>query len=153
MSGRPALLDVNVLIALFDPDHIHHEPAHDWFADHESDGWATCPITENGLIRVLGHPAYGAVPLRTADLIKRLRKFCSGRHHRFWTDSFSVLDESLFAAHLLAGHRQLTDVYLVALAKKNNGLLATFDRTIPMGAVVGATRATLSVIGAAGEDK
>jgi predicted nucleic acid-binding protein len=64
-----------------------------------------------------------------------------------------VLDESLFTPNLLAGHRQLADVYLVALAKRNNGQLATFDRAIPVGAVVGATRATLSVIGATGDDK
>ena len=65
---RPALLDVNVLVALFDPDHVHHDLAHDWFADHRSRGWATCPITENGVIRVLANPAYGSPVTGTAEI-------------------------------------------------------------------------------------
>jgi predicted nucleic acid-binding protein len=63
---RPALLDVNFLVALFDPDHIHHDAAHDWFADERAHGWATCPLTENGLVRVVTNAAYGAAPIRAA---------------------------------------------------------------------------------------
>lgn len=73
--SHPALLDVNLLVALFDPDHVHHEVAHDWFSDHRADGWATCPVTENGCIRVLGNPKYVATPLRAAELVDRLRQF------------------------------------------------------------------------------
>ena len=58
--SQVALLDVNLLVALFDPDHIHHDLAHDWFEDHHRSGWATCPVTENGFVRVLANPAYGA---------------------------------------------------------------------------------------------
>jgi len=141
-----ALLDVNVLVALFDPDHVHHELAHDWFADHRANGWATCPVTENGFVRVLANPAYGAAAIRVGDLTARLRKFCKSGGHRFWPDQVSVTDESVFRTALLSGHRQLTDVYLLGLALKNGGRLATFDRTIPVGAVVGARPDTLAVI-------
>ena len=145
---RPALLDVNVLVALFHPDHVHHEVAHDWFADNRPHGWATCPITENGCLRVLaalvrdGDPAES----RPTSLAARLRQFCASGHHQFWPDSVSLRDERVVDAALIGGHRQLTDVYLLALATKMGGRLATFDRTIPMAAVAGATREALAII-------
>lgn len=144
--SRTALLDVNVLVALFDPDHVHHELAHDWFADHRADGWATCPITENGFLRVLGNPSYGAAVARPAELVERLRRFCSSGHHTFWAESVSLRDEKMFNPSLIRGHRQLTDVYLLGLAVKMKGRLATLDRAIPLGAVVGATRDNLGVV-------
>ena len=146
--SRPALLDVNVLVALFSPDHVHHELAHDWFADHGTAGWATCPLTENAFVRVLSSPASGAPGLRAAELMERLQRFCASTHHVFWPDAVSLLDPTLFNPRLVSGHRQITDIYLLGLAKKMTGTLATFDRTIPLGAVVGATRAALSVIAA-----
>jgi hypothetical protein len=144
-----ALLDVNVLVALFRPEHIHHELAHDWFADHHHYGWATCPLTENGFVRVLSAPNKDAPPLRAAELVERLRTFCKSPNHVFWPASPSICDASLFNQAFVRGHRQLTDVYLLGLAKKMNGTLATFDRAIPLASVVGATRSTLSVISAA----
>jgi toxin-antitoxin system PIN domain toxin len=146
--SRVALLDVNLLVALFDPDHIHHDLAHDWFEDHHRDGWATCEVTENGFVRVLANPVYGATVTRPQDLIARLARFCSTRHHVFWADTLSLTDK-IFNPSMIRGHRQVTDVYLLGLAKKRGGCLATFDRTIPLGAVVGATRSTLAVISAA----
>ena len=146
--GRPALLDVNVLIALFDPEHVHHELAHDWFSDNRRDWWATCPVTENGFLRVLSNPAYGSVLHRLPDLMVRLRTFCGDPHHRFWPDAVSLRDARLFDPGLIRGHRQLTDIYLLGLARKMEGCLVTFDRTIPLGAVVGADAATLVVVGA-----
>lgn len=143
--NRPALLDVNVLVALFSPDHIHHEIAHDWFADHRARGWATCPLTENGFVRVLSSPSVGSV-LRPADLLARLRKFTADNGHVFWPDAVSLADTTLFDPAFVRGHRQITDVYLLGLAKKMGGLLATFDRTVPLGAVAGATRHHLAVI-------
>jgi uncharacterized protein len=140
-----ALLDVNVLVALFDPDHVHHEVAHDWFADNASDGWATCPLTENGFVRVLSNPAYGAVVSRTSDLVDRLRRFCKGPQYQFWTDDISLRDETLFDPSFLMG-RQLTDIYLLGLARKHRGRLATFDRSIPLKAVVGARRELLEIV-------
>jgi toxin-antitoxin system PIN domain toxin len=143
--SRVALLDVNLLVALFDPDHIHHTLAHDWFADHRSAGWATCATTENGFVRVLANPHYGA-GTRAADLITRLRRFCSSGGHIFWRDAVSIRDDRLFRPSLIRGHRQLTEVYLLGLAVKQGGCLATFDRTILSSAVIGATKQSLAVI-------
>ena len=143
---RPALLDVNVLIALFDPDHVHHEIAHDWFSDNRTAGWATCPVTENGFLRVLSNPAYRSASHRLPDLTAGLRTFCGDPQHQFWADAVSLRDATLFASALFAGHRQLTDVYLLGLAKKKGGCLVTFDRTIPVKAVIGADGETLAVV-------
>jgi len=143
-----ALLDINLLVALFDPDHIHHDLAHDWFEDHHEHGWATCAVTQNGFVRVLANPAYGATTTRPQELIARLAQFCATRHHVFWTDAVSLADKRVFNPSMIRGHRQVTDVYLLGLAKKMGGCLATFDRTIPIGAVAGATRSTLAVVSA-----
>ena len=142
--SSPFLLDVNVLIALFEPSHVHHEPAHDWFADNAADGWATCPVTETGFVRVLANPAVGASH-RAAMLVEQLRKFCAGPKHHFWDDVVSLTDPAVFDLSA-ATHRNLTDIYLLGLATKKGGRLATFDRSIPLNAVKGARRATLLVI-------
>lgn len=141
---RPALLDVNVLVALFDPDHLHHEGAHEWFAEHRAAGWATCPLTENGVVRVLSNPAYSPIAERPASLASRLRAFCDSGGHRFWPDDASLRDETLFT--LETGHRQLTDAYLLGLAVRHAGRLATFDRGITLRAVRGARPEHLAVI-------
>jgi uncharacterized protein len=151
VSGT-ALLDVNVMVALFDPDHVHHDLAHDWFADCRADGWATCPLTENGLVRVLSNPNYGGAALRPAAVAGYLRRFCASGHHEFWDDAVSLRDQTLFNLAFAAGHRQLTDVYLLGLATRKGGRLATFDRTIPVKAVVGARGDTLAVIDLAAPD-
>ena len=143
---RVALLDVNVLVALFDPDHVHHEVAHEWFAGTGRAGWATCPLTEAGFLRVLSNPAYGGTVIRASDLAGRLRRFCGSGGHVFWPDEVSLLDESVFDLSRSAGHRQLTDIYLLGLAHARGGCLATLDRAIPIRAVRGATAASLAVI-------
>lgn len=145
MTG-PALLDVNVLVALFDPDHVHHDIAHDWFADNRARGWATCEATETGFVRVVSNPSYGSPISRPVDLVARLRALCQLEGHRFWGDGVSLRDASLFDCSRAASHRQLTDVYLLGLAHRHGGTLATFDRSIPLGAVVGAARDRLEVI-------
>jgi toxin-antitoxin system PIN domain toxin len=144
--SRPALLDVNLLVALFDPDHVHHEPAHRWFGDHRSSGWATCPLTENGVVRILSNPAYSPSAERPAEIARRLGSFRASGHHVFWPDDVSVCDTRVFS--LTVGHRQLTDVYLLGLAVAHRGLLATFDRSIPLRAVRGARPDDLVVIDA-----
>ena len=149
---RTALLDVNLLVALFDADHVHHELAHDWFADNKSEGWATCPVTENGLVRVLANPKYGSPMSAIPAMLERLEKFRVSGHHEFWTDVVSLTDSTLFTPSFVRGYRQLTDVYLLGLAHKKGGRLATFDRSIPLAAVTGAGRNTLEIIGPAGED-
>jgi toxin-antitoxin system PIN domain toxin len=143
-----ALLDVNVLVALFDPDHVHHEAAHRWFAPNRGAGWATCPLTENGLVRILANPAYLEAPGGAAGILKRLDTFCASGGHVFWEDAISLRDERLFRRTRALTHRQITDVYLLGLAKKKGGRLATFDAKIPLTAVVGAAEDHLEVIGA-----
>jgi toxin-antitoxin system PIN domain toxin len=143
--SRPVLLDANILVALFEADHVHHELAHDWFADNRSRGWATCPLTENALIRVLSNPRYGSNAERAGALALRLRAFCASEGHRFWDCSLSLRDHTVFDLSF-ATHRLLTDVYLLGLAHANGGTLATFDQTIPVKAVVGAPPDVLEVI-------
>ncbi len=147
--SRVALLDVNLLVALFDADHVHHDLAHDWFADQRRAGWATCAVTENGFVRVLSNPGYGAAPNRPLDVIQRLRQFCASGDHAYWTDAVSLREEKVFNAALIRGHQQVTDIYLLGLAAKMKGTLATFDRTIPLAAVRSASRDALTIISSA----
>jgi uncharacterized protein len=142
-----ALLDVNVLVALFDPAHIHHDPAHRWLGRNRKLGWATCPITINGCIRVLSNPAYPTVEATPAEVAGRLRGFRATKDHHFWEDSVSLADESLFRPSMIGGHQKITDAYLLGLAVRNHGRLATFDRSIPSKAVLGAGPANLALIG------
>jgi hypothetical protein len=140
------LLDVNVLVALFDAEHVHHDLAHDWFDDEGAKAWATCPVTENGFLRVVSNPAYHGAELRPGQLIALLNRFCGREGHHAWTDAVSLRDPALFDPSLIRGHRQLTDVYLLGLAKHMGGRLATFDRGIPIRSVVGAKPSLLQLI-------
>jgi toxin-antitoxin system PIN domain toxin len=143
---RTALLDVNVLVALFDPDHVHHDAVHEWFAANREGGWATCPLTENGLVRILSNPGYASTPQTPAATIRRLGAFCTSGNHVFWPDDISLRDSRLFERTAPATYRQVTDVYLLGLAKRKGGRLATFDSGIPLAAVPGASRAHLEII-------
>ena len=143
-----ALLDVNVLVALFDPLHVHHETAHEWFAENRQLGWATCPLTENGLVRVLSDPNYPGRMTTLGDAIARLDSIRASGHHTFWPDHVSVCDEGLLLPIHIQGYRQLTDVYLLALALSHGGRLATFDGGVPLSAVGGAESQHLALIGA-----
>lgn len=142
-----ALLDVNVLVALFDPAHQNHEDAHRWFGRNRKYGWATCPITANGCVRVLSNPAYPSVEATPVEVARRLRNFCSATDHHFWEDSVSLLDESLFQTTMIGGHQKITDAYLLGLAVRSHGRLVTFDRSIPLKAVTGAGPTNLVLIG------
>ncbi len=142
-----ALLDINVLVALFDGAHIHHGTAHEWFGRHRAEGWATCPLTENGLVRVVSSGAYPGRRTSLQDAVERLRAFRRSDGHLFWEDSISLCDLSLIETAGIAGAAQLTDVYLLALALRNDGRLATFDRRISTAAVVGAEARHLALIG------
>ena len=145
---KVALLDVNVLVALFDPAHPDHEEAHAWFGRHSRRGWATCPVTVNGCVRVLSSPAYRSVEATAAEVVAHLRVLCSQRGHHFWSEGVSLLDETLFRPELIAGHQQVTDLYLLGLAVRQHGRLATFDRSIPVKAVIGAGADHLAFLGA-----
>lgn len=142
-----ALLDVNVLIALFDQDHIFHERAHLWLEANVAAGIATCPLTENGVIRVISHPKYSSeLSLAPGDVIKRLDGFCEAQDHAFWSDDVSLRDAGLFATDRILGTRQVTDVYLLGLAVSQGGRLVTFDEGITIKAVLGAKQENLMVI-------
>jgi len=142
-----ALLDVNVVIALLDPDHAFHERAHDWWAKHAKSGWASCPIVENGVVRIMSNPAYSPQARFTpADLISRLGQFAAQTNHEFWPDDVSLRDEKIFTAERMHSSRQLTDLYLLALAAKRGGRLATFDKGIPISAVRAVKSENLCVI-------
>ena len=124
-----ALLDVNVLIALLDADHTSHGSAQAWFGSHAGDGWASCPITQNGCVRIMSHPGYPNAH-SVLEIVDRLRAAAAGRTHQFWADTPSLLDDEVIDVT-----RQLTDVYLLALAVANRGRLVTFDTSITLGAV------------------
>lgn len=123
------LLDINVLLPLVDPMHVHHEAAHEWFQRIGHEAWATCPITENGFIRIASHPSYPNRPGDASTVADILRETCDGPGHHFWPDTISVLD--LLPSGTLISHTQITDVYLVGLAAHHGGKVATFDRRIP----------------------
>jgi uncharacterized protein len=141
-----ALLDVNVLVALFDPAHVHHDAAHRWFGINRKHRWATCALTENALVRVLSNPAYPGSRTTVEDAASRLAMLCAERLHLFWPDSVSVREANKFRWNHVQGHRQLTDVYLLALAVTNRARLATFDSTISVTAVNGADSTNLELI-------
>jgi len=142
-----ALLDVNVVIALLDPDHAFHESAHAWWGKNFKRGWASCPLTENGVVRLMSDPNYSEkIRFTPGDLIGRLRKFAAQSNHEFWPDEISLRDEKIFAAERIHSSRQLTDLYLLALAASHHGRLVTFDKGIPLSAVTNAKVANLCIV-------
>ncbi|SHE99417.1 toxin-antitoxin system PIN domain toxin [Desulfacinum infernum DSM 9756] len=140
-----SLLDVNVLIALLDAAHVHHRQAVSWLQQEIRHGWASCPITQNGCIRILSHPAYPN-PLPAAQVALRLREAVENPAHEFWPDDINLLSSPVFDWSSLVGHRQVTDIYLLALAVRHNGRLVTFDRRITLGAVKGASEKNLLIL-------
>lgn len=137
-----ALLDVNVLIALLDADHSLHARATDWFARYEDGGWSSCPITQNGCVRVMSHPAYPN-PLPVRAIVERLGEATRDKRHEFWPDDVSIVDEGCIDAGRVHGPRQITDVYLLALAVRHGGRFVTFDGGVSIGPVPRAGKASL----------
>jgi toxin-antitoxin system PIN domain toxin len=132
-----ALLDVNVLLAMFDPGHIHHGKARTWWRMPDQAAWASCPLTQNGFVRIISKPGYGRpVPLRVA--MAALADQIAATDHQFWPDDISITDTSLFDHGRILGPNQVPDVYLLGLAVKNGGRLVTFDCGLPLAAVRGA---------------
>ena len=140
------LLDVNILIALIDPAHVQHDRAHDWFAKTGAGAWATCPITENGVLRIVGHTSYPNCPGNPAAVAPLLQTLRSLDGHVFWSDCISLLDEKIIDSSRLFNAAQTTDSYLLALAHSHGGQLATLDRRINTAAVHGGAHA-LCLIG------
>lgn len=141
---RRALLDVNVLIALLDADHLDHGRAHAWLDQHVDDGWASCAVTQNGFVRILSQPRYPS-PVPTAEAIALLRAACHTPHHEFWPCDLSLLDDRVVDRERLHGPRQVTDAYLLALAVAQGGHFVTFDQTVALSAVRGARPEHLTV--------
>ena len=132
-----ALLDVNVLLALMDRDHIHHQPALAWWRSERDNGWASCPLTQNGFVRIVCQGHYPGRPT-AAEAIEQLRLQLGEPSHEFWPDDISITDATLLDRSRILGPKQITDVYLLGLAVKNGGRFVTFDRAIPLAAVRGA---------------
>jgi len=140
-----ALLDINVLLALLDRDHILHEQGRRWFEREIRHGWASCAVTQNGVIRILSQPSYPS-PVSTTRAAQLLATAASASHHQYWPSGVSILDETIFDRSRIHGPRQLTDVYLLGLAVHHGGRLVTFDRTIALAAVRTARPANLVVL-------
>lgn len=130
------LLDVNVLVALLDQHNANHLSVNRWLDEHSSDGWASCPLTENACLRLLTNPRFAA-PSSAGVVLSRLDETRHGGNHTFWPDDVSITDATLFDWNRLQGHQQVTDVYLLALATAHGGRLVTFDRRIQTGMVRG----------------
>jgi toxin-antitoxin system PIN domain toxin len=124
------LLDVNVLIALIDPEHVDHERVHEWFSRVGKQAFATCPITENGLLRIVGHPKYPNSPGPPSTVAATLIAVRGLSGHMFWPDSISVVESPLLNPNRLSSHGRVTDSYLLALAMANQGKLATMDHKL-----------------------
>lgn len=140
-----ALLDVNVLIALLDAAHVHHYAASQWLAGHLHEGWASCPLTQNGCLRVMAQPAYPqALPL--AAVAQRLAQAAATPAHQFIADDYSLLEESRLDWRRLLGHRQVTDAYLLGLAVTHGCRFVSFDARINLAAVPGARTEHLLVL-------
>jgi len=140
-----ALLDVNVLLALFQPDHAHYELAQQWWAAHQSSGWASCPLTQNGFVRIVSQGRYPK-PMALRAAIEWIAEQIATTDHAFWPDDISLLDSMSFNRDRIHGPKQLTDIYLLGLAVKNGGRLVTLDQTIPLAAVRGANEGHLVVL-------
>ncbi len=132
-----ALLDVNVLIALCDGYHEHHKLATQWLLAHADAGWASCPLTQNGAIRIMSQPKYPN-PRPISDVMAQIQAMCQGPSHLFWPDNVSLIDSQSFHQKLIHGHNQITDLYLLGLAVKHGGRFITIDGAIPLTPVVGA---------------
>jgi uncharacterized protein len=139
------LFDVSVLLPLFDPEHAHHERASAWWAEHQDEGWASCPLTQNGFIRVVSGRGYPR-PMALGAAISILRAQSKLPSHEFWPDDISLMDQEVFAHGRILGPKQITDAYLLGLAVQRGGRFATFDQSIPVGAVRGAQERHVVVI-------
>jgi uncharacterized protein len=139
------LLDVNVVLALIDPAHVFHDAAHAWFPAAAADDWATCPIVENGVIRIAGSPSYPNFLGGPAIVADRLAEFCRADAHTTWADDISLLSCSLVDHARIGSAKHVTDIYLLALATQHVGRLATFDRRLPTTAVTGGAEVLLVI--------
>lgn len=142
---RRGLLDINVLLALLDSDHVDHRRARDWIDTEITHGWASCAITENGFVRIISQPRYPS-PITPREAMDLLSQATRTEHHTFWPCSASLLDEQIVDRTRLHGPNQVTDAYLLALATVNDGRFVTFDQRIAIDTVRGASTEHLIVL-------
>ena len=140
------LIDINVLIALIDPAHVSHDAAHEWFEGEGRPSWATCPMTENGVIRIVSNPKYPNTPGSPSIVANSLSGLCQLSGHIFWPDDISLVASSHVDPSLIFTSAQVTNSYLLALASAHGGKLATLDRRLSTKAVPKG-KATLKTIG------
>lgn len=124
------LLDTNVLIALLWPSHAHHTRAVRWFTRHRSNGWATCPFTQAGFVRIVSNPAFSRDAVTPRDAVGLLSANTASKDHAFWPDELPLAEAIAFAGSKLLGHQQVTDAYLLGLVLRRGGRLATLDERI-----------------------
>jgi toxin-antitoxin system PIN domain toxin len=139
------LLDINVLIARTDPAHGFHQRAKEWLLTLKNASVATCPMTENGFLRIYGHPSYPEGPGSPQAAKPALNAIRLLPGHTFIPDDVAIGDTSLIPSMERVGHQQLTDLYLLALAVSHGAMFATFDRKIDPSLVIGGQQALLVI--------
>ena len=135
------LLDINLLIALCDPNHVDHHRVAGWFEEIGGKVWASCPITENGFLRILSSPNYPGLPGSLSAAKRLLKKLHRQEGHEFWADDYSIVDGTVDLGQLISGHKQITDLYLLGLAARRKGKFSSLDRHIPARLVEGGAEA------------
>ena len=124
------LLDVNFLIALTWPSHVDHQIAMSWFEEHMNEGWATCPFTQAGFVRLSSSPKVIEDAVTPKEAITLLSQVVKMKGHHFWNQDFGIIDKQVPTQHI-SGHRQVTDVFLLGTAIRHKGRLVTLDSKIP----------------------
>lgn len=136
---KPALLDINVLLALAWPNHQHHGLAHEWFRQQSRHGWATCAVTQLGFIRLSSNPAYTSSAVTPQEAVQLLRQFLLHKRHQFWPSPPASVTTIYFRT---LGHQQVNDAYLVEVARRRRGRFVTLDTRV----AVHGTQDLVSVI-------
>ena len=141
------LLDTNVLIALLWPSHAKHDLTVKWFARHRGKGWATCPLTEAGFVRIVSNAAFSRDAVTPREAVGVLAANTAAKDHAFWPDELPLAEATAFAGARLVGHQQVTDAYLLGLALHRGGMLATLDERIAaLTEPKSAERKTLEIV-------
>ena len=144
------LLDVNVLIALLDKAHEHHQIANAWVNQNIREGrvWVSCPITQNGCVRIMSYKKYEPIPFPIGKIIDELNHITSTSEHVFIPDDISLLNSILIDRDKLSNSKQVTDVYLLALAKCNDCQFVTFNRKIAIHIIKDISQDFLEILSA-----
>jgi hypothetical protein len=142
------LLDINLLVALLWPRHESHARAVKWFGGRRGKGWATCPLTEAGFVRIVSNPAFSRDAVKPREAMQVLSANTAAKDHAFWVDDLSFAEAVEFAGMRLVGHQQVTDAYLLGLAIHRGGMLATLDRGIEaLSGPKGVERKAIEIVG------